>query len=183
MQYYFSQFKKDLDKVEEWLKSEFSKIRTGTATPSILDSVSVDSYGTKMPVNQLATITTEGPKTLRIVPWDMSQLKAIETAILNSDLGLSVNLDDKGARVSFPDLSVERRESLIKVAKQKLEDAKVSLRGEREKVWDDIQKKEKDGKFGEDEKFRFKNEMQKLVDEKSKVLEGMYERKEKEISN
>lgn len=181
MSYDFSKFKSELQGVEEWLKGEFAKIRTGTATPSILDGITVESYGTKMPINQVASITTEGPKTLRVVPWDTSQLKAIEKAVLSSDLGLSVNLDDSGARISFPDLSAERRESLIKLARQKLEDAKVSLRTEREKVWDDLQKKEKDGEVTEDDKFRFKKEMEKIVDEFGKKLEEMVERKEKEI--
>jgi len=112
----------------------------------------------------------------------MSQAKNIEQAIQQSDLGLSVSIDDKGLRVKFPELTSERRAGLVKVAKQKLEDARVSLRSERERVWDDIQKKEKEGGMSEDEKFRLKEQMQKIVDETNKKLEEMTEKKEQEIA-
>lgn len=181
MAYNFSSLKQSIKEVEEWLKKEHSGIRTGRATPAILDGVMVESYGSKMPVNQIGNITSEGARSLRITPWEISQAKAIEKAILVSDLGLSVSVDDKGVRVTFPELTTERRNSLIKIVKQKLEDARVSLRGERDKAWEDIQTKEKEGGMGEDEKFRLKNEMQKLIDEGNKNLDEITSRKEKEI--
>lgn len=183
MAYNFSPFKEKLKEVENWLTKEFSQIRTSRATPSILDGVLVDSYGSKMPINQVASITTEGPRMIRITPWDTSLAKAIEKAIAVSNLGLAVTLDEKGVRVTFPELTSDRRQSLVKVAKQKLEDARVSLRKERDKLWDDIQAKEKEGGMGEDEKFRLKNEMQKMVDETGKKLTEMAERKEQEITS
>jgi ribosome recycling factor len=181
MAYNFSSFKQSIKDVEERLKKEYSGIRTGRATPAILDSILVESYGAKMPINQLGSIASEGPRSLKITPWEISQAKAIEKAILTSDLGLSASADDKGVRVIFPELTSERRASLIKIVKQKLEDARVSLRNERDKVWNDIQSKEKDGGMGEDEKFRLKNEMQKMVDDGNKSLEDVASRKETEI--
>ncbi len=182
MAYNFANFKNSSKEVEEWLKREMSGIRTGRATPAILDNVRVEAYGSEMPVNQLANVSVEDARMLRITPWDMSQSKAIEKAISTSDLGLSVSVDDKGLRVSFPELTSERRLSLVKIAKQKLEDAKVTLRGEREKVLKDIDKQEKEGGMGEDEKFRLKAELQKLVDDSTKLLEEVFSKKEKEIS-
>jgi len=183
MAYNFLSLKQNTDAVLEWLKKEYLTLRTGRATPTLLDGVKIEVYGSKMPINQLATITSEGPKSLRVAPWDMSQAKGIEKAIQDANLGLGVMSDDKGVRVNFPDLSSERRLLLIKQSKQKLEEAKVSLRGEREKVWEDIQTKTKEGSLSEDDKFRLKNEMQKIVDEVSKKLEELAEKKEKEITS
>ena len=183
MAYNFSEFKKSLIEVESWLGKEYSAVRTGRATPSILDHVVVSSYGNMMPINQLASIVTEGPRSLRIVPWEQSLNKAIEKAIVDSNLGLSVSLDEKGVRVMFPELTTERRQALIKLTKQKLEDARISLRKGRDQVWDDIQKKEETGALTEDEKFRLKAEMQKLADETGKKLQNFAERKEQEMMN
>ena len=107
--------------------------------------------------------------------------KPIEKAILTSNLGLSVSVDDKGVRVIFPELSEERRVLLKKACRQKLEEAKISLKSEREKVWDDIQKQTKEGSISEDQKFKLKDGMQKIIDEAHKNFEEMTERKEKEI--
>ncbi len=107
--------------------------------------------------------------------------KHIEKAITVANLGLSVVVDDKGVRVIFPELSAERRTSLVKIAKEKLEEARKTLRLERDKTWTDIQKKEKEGGMGEDEKFRLKKEMEKIGDEVQKKLEEMIVKKEKEI--
>jgi ribosome recycling factor len=182
MAYDFSGFKKASEGTLEWLRREFSGIRTSRATPSILDGVLVSAYGTPTPINQLATVTVEGPKSLRITPWDKSVAKSIDTAVRESNLGLSVSLDDQGLRISFPDLTSERRIMLLKVAKENLEEARVTLRAEREKILGDVDKKEKAGEISEDERFRYKNELQKLVDEANKKLEELYDKKEKEIS-
>jgi ribosome recycling factor len=183
MAYNFSDLKKGISEVENWLAKEYSGIRTGRATPSILDGVKVSSYGSMMPISQVASITTEGPKTLRITPWDAAVNKSIEKAIVDSNLGLSVTLDEKGVRVMFPELTSDRRQQLVKLAKQKLEDARISLRKERDRVWDDIQEKEKEGGMGEDEKFRLKTEMQKMIDEAGKKLLMLSEKKEQEVTS
>ena len=177
----FAVFKQKTKSVEEWLQKEYRGIRTGRATPAILDSLRIEVYGSKMPIHQVASITVEDPRTLRISPWDKTQIKEIEKGIQTSNLGLSVAVDDVGIRVAFPELTAERRGDFVKVAKEKLEEAKVSLRREREEVWDNLQEQEKDSKISEDEKFRGKDEMQKIVDESNKNLETLFEKKEKEI--
>lgn len=182
MAYNFSQFKSGAEGALEWLRKEYSGLRTGKASPNILDGVLVDAYGSKMPINQVANVGLEGPQSIRITPWDTSVTKSIESAIQTSNLGLSVSLDDKGLRVNFPSLTGERRVELTKVAKQKLEEARVRVRNEREKVHSDADKQEKDGSMSKDEAFRTKQELQKLVDETNKKLEEAYEKKEKEIS-
>ena len=183
MSYDFSKFKKETAEVESRLSKEFSAIRTGRATPAILDGISVEAYGSRMPLNQIGSINIEDAKTLRVSPWDSSQTKAVESAIASAALGLSVTADEKGVRVIFPDLTGERRAILIKTAKEKLEEARVRLRKERDDAWQDIQKKEKEGGMSEDEKFRLKDELQKSVEKVAKQLEEMFERKEKEINS
>ena len=168
--------------MENWLHKELSVIRTGRAAPSILDAVQVEAYGSKMEIKELATVLIEDVRTIRVEPWDKNQTKIIEKAIISSNLGLSVNVDDRGLRIIFPELTSERREQLIKVAKQKMEEARVALRTLRDKTWEEIQTKEKKGGMGEDDKFRLKNDMQKMVDETNKKLEELFNRKADEIS-
>ena len=181
MAYNFTPFKQNIKNTEDWLKGEFAGIRTGRATPAILDGVKVEAYGSDMAVSQVANISVEDARMLRITPWDISLAKAIEKCIMLSDLGLSVTVDDKGLRVVFPDLTSDRRTALIKIAKQKLEDARVTLRNEREKTLKDIEKQEKDGVISEDERFRLKAELQKILDEANKVFDEVFAKKEKEI--
>lgn len=181
MQYNFSPLKDRIKGIEEWLKKEQSQIRTGRATPAFLDSIRVESYGSHVPLNQVGNITLEDPRTLRVTPWDMSQVKEIEKAIAAANLGVSTAVDERGVRIAFPELTTETRQSIVKMAKTKLEEARIALRAEREKTWNDIQAKEKEGGMTEDEKFRFKNDMQKLVDEMNKKLDDMHAKKEKEI--
>lgn len=181
MQYNFSNTKAEMKKTEERLSKEYSGIHTGRATPSVLDGITVESYGAYQPIKNVASISIEDPKTLRIAPWDKTQIKGIEKAIVASNLGLSAATDDAGIRVIFPQLTEESRQALVKVLKQKLEDARIAVRRDREKAWDDIQAQEKDGKMNEDEKFRGKDELQKIVDEVNKNLEAVFERKEKEV--
>lgn len=181
MAYDFNSFKKQIVGAEEWLKKEFSQIRTGMASPQVLDSVKVEIYGAPMGLKELASITIEGARSLRIAPWDKSQTKEIEKAITVANLGLSVVVDDQGLRVMFPELTADRRADVAKMAKTKVEDAKKQLRGHRDIAIKDLQVKEKDGGYGKDEIFRLKNEVQKMMDETNKKLEEMYTKKEKEV--
>jgi ribosome recycling factor len=181
MAYNFSKFQQKIKETQEWFAKELAGIRTGRASASFLDPVKVDSYGSQMPVSSLATISTEDAKTIRISPWDSSQTQAIEKAINLADLGVGVVVDGSGMRVVFPELTGERRQQLIKVAKTKLEDAKVALRRERGEVSDDLNNKKKNGEMGEDDVMRAKTEMEKLTQEASKKLEEAFEKKEKEI--
>jgi len=181
MQYNFSDFKVKLKKVEEFLSKEYSQLSTGHASPMVLDSVSVEVYGAYQSIKNIASVSIEDPKTLRIAPWDKNQVKMIEKAILTADLGLSVATDENGIRVIFPQLTTETREKLVKILKEKLEEARIAVRQEREIVWNDIQDKEKEGKMSEDDKFRAKEDLQKIIDEMNKKLEAIFEKKEKEI--
>lgn len=181
MAYDFNPYKKQMAGVEDWLKREFMQIRTGQASPSILDSVRVEVYGAPMSVKELAAITIEGARTLRIAPWDKSQAKEIEKAITMANVGVSVVTDDQGLRINFPELTADRRGEIARHAKDKLEDAKKQVRQHRDAVIRDLQAKEKSGGYGKDDIFRLKNETQKMTDEENKKLDALYEKKEKEI--
>lgn len=180
--YNFSAFKERVKDIEEWLKKELSLLRTGRATTAILDSITVESYGTQAPINHVATVTMEDARILRISPWDKSQTKEIEGAITKANLGLSISVDDNGIRVIFPELTGERRAQIVKLLHQKLEDARISLRKEREAILSEFKRKEKDGEMSEDEHFKAKAELQKLVDESNAKFEEMAKRKEAEIA-
>jgi len=179
--YDFSNLKNKIKETEEWLNREFGQIRTGRATPTILDGVMVDAYGSVMKLNQLATIANEDPRTIRINPFDSSVVKAIEKALITSNLGISVAVDEKGIRISFPALTGETREQFVKIAKGKLEDGKVAIRQERNKVNDDLQNKKKNGEMGEDDMMRAKTEMEKIVKQGNENLEVLGDKKETEI--
>lgn len=177
----FGDLKEKIKNVEEWLAKELSSIRTGRATPAVLDFVQIEAYGQKMSIKELANILAEDAKTIRVEPWDQSVSKEIEKAIISSNLGLSVVPFEKGLRVVFPELTSERREQFVKILKNKLEEARTSLRGARDKTWKEIEEKEKTGGMGEDDKFRLKAEMQKLVDGGNKKIEEMAAKKETDI--
>lgn len=175
MSYNFSNFKNDLKKVEEFLSKEYSSLNTGRASPMVLDSIMVEVYGAMQPVKNVASVSIEDPKTLRVAPWDKTQIKGIEKSIQAANLGLSVAIDDAGLRVIFPQLTGETRQSLVKVLKSKLEDARITVRKEREKVSNDI------NTLTEDEKFRAKEELQKIIDEVNNNLENIFSKKETEV--
>ena len=160
---------------------EYNQLNIGRASPMVLDGVSVESYGSHVPLKNVANISIEDPKTIRISPWDKNQVKDIEKAIMASNLGLSVATDDLGIRVIFPQLTTETRQTLVKVLKEKLEESRITVRREREIVWKDVESKEKEGKITEDEKFRAKEELQKIIDETNRNLEASFEKKEKEV--
>ena len=147
----------------------------------VLDGVSVEQYGARVPLKNVASVSIEDPKTLRIAPWDKSQVKEIEKALNASNLGLSVATDDQGIRVIFPQLTTETRQTLVKVLKEKLEESRITVRRERENILEDIETKENDGKMTEDEKFRAKEELQKIINETNNSLEAIFEKKEKEV--
>jgi ribosome recycling factor len=178
MAYNFSSLKQEFASIEEWLKKEFSQISTGRANPALLDSVQVESYGTFQPVKNIASITVEEVRTLRISPWDKNIVKDIEKAIQASGLPLSVVVDGSGLRVSVPQLTAESKQSLVKLCKEKLEDARVKVRMARQTTDKDIDATEK----AEDDKFRAKEELQKHVDEINKKLEELFAKKEADIT-
>lgn len=181
--YNFSTFKTRITDIEEWLKKELSLLRTGRATSTILDSITVDSYGSQSPISHVGTISMEDARTLRIAPWDKTQVKAIEGAIQKANIGLSVTTDEAGLRVIFPELTGERRQQIIKLLKDKLEDARISLRKEREEVIADTKRQEKEGDMSEDDAFKAKEELQKLVDDANVRFEALASIKEKDINS
>ncbi len=183
MAYDLNPFKKQLAGAEEWLKKELQQVRTGQASPNILDGVRVESYGAPVPLKEVASVTLEGARTLRISPWDKGQVKDIEKAITVANLGLSVVVDDQGLRINFPELTGERRKEIAKSVKDKLEDAKKQIRNHRDGIVKDLQAKEKAGGYSKDDIFRLKNDVQKLVDDANKRLEDAFAKKEKEILN
>lgn len=183
MAYNFSNFKGELKKAEEFLSKEYGQLNIGRASPMVLDGVMIESYGQRVPIKNVAPVSIEDPKTLRINPWDKNNIKEIEKGIMAANLGLSTAVDDSGMRVIFPQLTGETRQKLVKVLKDKLEDSRISVRKLRENVWDDVQAQEKEGKLTEDEKFRAKDELQKIIDETNKNLEGIFEKKEAEVMN
>src|SRR5574343_1942224 len=179
--YNFSNIKEAFKKAEEWLAHEYASLHTGKASPVVLDGITISSYGSSMPIKNVASISIEDAKTLRVSPWDKSQVKAIERAVNDSNLGLSVVSDSEGLRVIFPVLTTETRQKFVKVLKELLEESRISVRKEREKVQEDIRAQEKSGDLTEDEKFRSLDELQKLVDEANKNLENLFNKKEAEV--
>ncbi len=183
MAYQFTHWTARVRGVEEHLAKELASLQSGRAAPGALDGVLVESYGSMMPIKHLATISLEGPRALRIVPFDASLAKEIEKALSLANLGLSVSADDAGIRIHFPELTGERRTLLLKTAKEKLEHARIALRRARDEVLKDIEAKEKEKVIGEDERFRLKKELEKLSDAENKKLEEAYLRKEREINS
>lgn len=177
MSYNTTNFKTELKKVEEWLSKEYGSVHTGRATPMVLDSITVESYGAYMPIKNIASVSIEDPKTLRIAPWDKSQIKGIEAAISGANLGLSVVSDSDGVRAIFPMLTTENRQKLVKILKEKLEDARISVRQERQAEIDRI------GDIPEDDIKRAKEDIQKCVDEANNNLEAIFAKKEVEVMN
>lgn len=177
-----SKLKAGITQVEEWLQAELQGLRTGRATPALLDSVQVEVYGSMMKLPQVASITVEDARSLYVAPWDKDQLKPIEKAITVADLGVGVGSDDKGVRVSFPELTTERRTQLVKLARAKLEEARISLRGERTKAMEEVEKKMKGDEMSEDDGRKAKEDIQKHVDAGNQKLEEYAAKKEKDLT-
>ncbi|MDO8566609.1 MAG: ribosome-recycling factor [bacterium] len=181
MAYDFSKLKANIRETEEWLARELSGVRTGRATPTLLDSVKPEAYGTRTSLRELASVSVEDARTLRVIPWDRGLLKAIEKGITDADLGVGVSTDEQGLRVSFPELTFERREQLTKIAGNKTEQAKGTLRSHRTDALKTLDAAEKEGGMGKDEAARLKIEIQKFIDAGNESILKIQERKEEEI--
>jgi ribosome recycling factor len=181
MAYSFNAFKEKLAGAAERLSKELAAVHTGRASIALLDGVRAEVYGSSMPLQQLANMNLEDARTIRITPWSADSVQAIEKGLRDASLGVSVVNDGKGIRAIFPELTGETRERYAKVVGKKLEEARISVRTLREEVWNDIQKKEKEGDMSEDDKFQAKESMEALVKETNEKLEAIAERKEKEI--
>lgn len=171
----------NLDKVIEKLKQDIGALRTGQASPGLVENILVDCYGSKMSIKQLAAINVADARTLVVHAWDKSIIKEIEKAIRGSGGGLSSAVDGEIIRVSLPLPSEETRKEMVKVLHEKLEEGRVAIRIARERAWKEIQELTRLGKIREDDKFRGKDELQKLIDEYNEKIKEIGGRKEKEI--
>ena len=176
--YDFSSLKEDREAAEIWLKGEYVQLQVGRITVAALDPVKVDAYGAKTPISQVASISVEDPKTLLVSPWDSSLLKDVETALREGLQNFSISVHETGVRVHAPDVIGEQREQLKKVVKEKLEEARKSLRISR----DNFVKKMKKEEVSEDEKHRALEEMQEIIEEGNKAFANVAEKKIEELS-
>jgi ribosome recycling factor len=173
----------DMDGALEGLKRELGKVRTGRATPKLVDGVvvTVQSYGTTMPINQLATIQAPDPRLLTIAPWDKSTIGDIERAILAAGLGLNPSNDGQIIRVPVPALTQDRRKDLVKLARKAGEDAKVRLRHIRREYNDIFKNSEKEGEISEDDCRRLLEQVQSTTDDYVKSVDELVAKKEEEV--
>ncbi len=162
-------------------EKELKNIRTGRATASILDGVKVDYYGVETPIAQIASVNAVDAKTIVIAPWSKDQLISIEKAISESDLSLTPNNDGEVIRITLPPMTEERRKELVKVLGKKTEETRIKIRQVREEILSDIQDQEKQGNISEDDKFRAKDQIQKVVDEYNKKIEELEKKKEADV--
>ena len=163
------------------LRNEFKRIRTGRASQALLDGIKVDYYGTMTLINQMASISVPESRLITIQPWDVSVIGNIEKAILKSDLGLTPANDGKIIRITIPPLTEERRKELVKIVSKTAEDYKVAIRNIRRDSNDLLKEMKKDGDISEDEAFKAQDQIQKITDEYIKLIDDVYQEKEKEI--
>lgn len=181
MPFDFTRFDTKAADAREWLAKEFRNVRTGRASPAILDGVQVSAYGSMVPLKQVAQIGVEDARTIKVQPYDPSTLKDIERAISAANLGVGTSADAAGVRVTFPELTGERRQELTKMAKGKLEEARATIRVARDEAKKEIDTKSREGTFTEDDKYSMTEELQKRVDALNDELETAFEKKEKEM--
>ncbi len=170
-----------MDGALDVLKNEFSGLRTGRASSSMLEPVQVEAYGSKMPLNQVATVNVPEPRLLTVQIWDAGMVKAVEKAIREAGLGLNPQLEGSLIRVPVPELNEERRTELTKVAGKYAEQGRISVRNVRRDGMDTLKKMEKDNNISEDEHKRMADEVQKLTDELIGKIDGQLSDKEKDI--
>lgn len=175
-------YKEEFSKAIEYLKNDISSLRTGRATPALVEDISIEAYGTRQPLKHVAAISVADAKTLNVVPWDKTVMKAVEDGIRMSQLGINPVNDGKVIRLSLPELNVERRQELIKVLHQKLENGRIAIRKVREEVKNTVEQAEKDKEIGEDEKFKQLEELDKMIKDYNDKIKEIGEKKETEIN-
>ncbi len=173
--------KPELEKVIHFLERELQGIRVSRASPSLVEDIQVECFGQKFLLKQLAAISTPEARQILIQPWDSSYIEGIVKSLEKRSFGVSPIVDKNLIKVNLPPLSEEFRQDLIRMISQRKEQTKQTVRRWREEVWGEIQEKFREGKISEDNKYRAKDELQKLIDEYNKKIEGMIEKKEKEI--
>jgi ribosome recycling factor len=170
-----------MEKSVDATRSKFGSVRTGRATPHLLDRINVDYYGTQTPLKQLATVSAPEARLLTVQPYDKSSIKNIERAILESDVGLTPNNDGQIIRLQVPELTEERRKDLVKVVRNLAEEGRVAIRNIRRDVMHDLRELRDAGDAGSDDEHRAEEALQKLTDEKVKELDAVLKAKEEEI--
>ena len=170
-----------MKKAVERFKEEIKKIHTGRATPLLVENLTVDYYGSKAPIKQIASISTPEPRMITIAPWNKDDLAKIEKAVSESDLKVNPQNDGVVVRIIFPALTEERRKEMVKVLGREKENARIGVRKVREEISDEMKRAEDNGNLSEDDKFALKEEMQKIVDRINKELEEIASQKEREI--
>jgi ribosome recycling factor len=170
-----------MHKAVDAIRREFATVRTGRASPHILDRIQVDYYGAQTPLNQLAQVSATEARLLTITPYDKSSIKAIEKAILESDVGLTPSNDGNVVRLTLPELTEERRKDLVKVVHGIAEEGRVSIRHIRREVMHDLKELKSAGEVGEDEERRAESELQKLTDAQIGEIDSFLSGKEEEI--
>ena len=176
-----SELREKMGKTVEALKKEFKKIRTGRATPALLEGIKVECYETHMPLEQVASISVPESRLITVQPWDQSIIGNIEKAILKSELGLTPMNDGKIIRIAIPPLTEERRKELAKLAKKMAEESKISIRNQRRDANEMFKELKNEKEISEDEFFKCQNEVQKITDEFIKKIDEVTAQKEKEI--
>ncbi len=177
----FADLKRRMDGAISAFKSDIAALRTGRASANVLDPVSVDAYGSKMPLNQVANISVPEPRMITVSIWDKSMVGAVEKAIRESNLGLNPVTDGSTLRIPLPELNEERRKELVKVAHNYAENGRVAIRHVRRDGMDDLKKAEKDGDISEDEHRMQSDQVQKLTDEMIAEVDRLLSDKETEI--
>ena len=177
----YKEFESKMKKTCEALNTQLATIRAGRANASVLDQIEVDYYGVPTPVQQVATIATPDPRSLLIQPWDASLLKPLEKAILASDLGINPQNDGKAIRLTFPQLTEERRKELVKQIRKYTEGGKVAVRNIRRDAMENFKKQQKASEITEDELKLAEKDLQKMTDDSCKELDKLLENKEKEL--
>ena len=170
-----------MDKSVDATRGKFSSVRTGRASPALLDRILVDYYGAQTPIRQLATVNASEARLLTIQPYDKSSIKAIERAILESDVGLTPSNDGQLIRLQIPELTEERRKQLVKVVRGIAEEGRVALRNIRRDVMHDLRELKKEGEAGEDDERRAEAALQKQTDEAIAEIDALLKGKEEEI--
>lgn len=171
----------NFEKALEFIKSDASTLRTGRATPSLVEKVPVESYGTVSDLMHLASITAPEPQTIIIKPWDPNVVKDIERALSKSDIRVSPVVDGQVIRLNFPALTEETRKELVKILHKKLEEGRIAIRGVREKIREEIMSAEKDKAISEDEKFQALKELDELTKDYNDKIKVIGDKKEEEI--
>lgn len=173
--------KEKFEKITAHLRMILGEIRTGRATPALVENIFVESYGSEMPLKSVASISIPEARQILIKPWDKSMIQPIQKAIQTSNIGLSPIVDQGSIRLSIPPLTEERRKDLVKTMKQRLEEARIAVRKVREDEMKSIDHRHKEGEISESEKFRLRDDAQKTVDEYNKKIDTLGQEKEKEI--